>query len=302
MVPINGSGLARVALLNDFSCFGKCSLTVSIPIISAYGIETVPLPTAVLSTHTGGFDRFVMRDMSQDMKDIAQHWKEMDMKFDCIYTGFFCTTEQIEFARKFIQDFSEENTIIIVDPVLGDNGSLYSCFTEEFASEMRKLCDMADIITPNLTEAQLLVKAGMAKIKTKGSVDATGKHPDGTDAGNSSSEQCFDELKDEDLLSALPNENVIITSVRRGDRIGYLARLGDEVIRIEEPMIHQKLHGTGDVFTSALCGEVVSGTDIKTALANAAEFCDRCIHDTAKYQPAHWYGLAFEEELSTRTM
>ena len=300
MVPINGSGLARVALLNDFSCFGKCSLTVSIPIISAYGIETVPLPTAVLSTHTGGFDRFVMRDMSQDMKDIAQHWKEMDMKFDCIYTGFFCTTEQIGFARKFIQDFSEENTLVIVDPVLGDNGELYSCFTEEFASEMRKLCDMADIITPNLTEAQLLVKAGMAKTKAKGSVDATGKHPDGTDAGNCSSEQCFDEFKDEDLLDALPNENVIITSVRRGDRIGYLARLGDEVIRIEEPMIHQKLHGTGDVFTSALCGEVVSGTDIKTALANAAEFCDRCIHDTAKYQPAHWYGLAFEDELERR--
>ena len=293
MVPINGSGLARVALLNDFSCFGKCSLTVSIPIISAYGIETVPLPTAVLSTHTGGFDRFVMRDMSQDMKDIAQHWKEMNMKFNCIYTGFFCTTEQIEFARKFIQDFSEEKTLVIVDPVLGDNGSLYSCFTEEFAGEMRKLCDMADIITPNLTEAQLLVKAGRTSKEGQ-----EGKENEQA----SSADQSFDKVKDEELLDALPNENVIITSVRRGDRIGYLARLGDEVIRIEEPMIHQKLHGTGDVFTSALCGEVVSGTDIKTALANAAEFCDRCIHDTAKYQPAHWYGLAFEEELSTRTM
>ena len=89
MVPINGSGLTRVALLNDFSCFGKCSLTVSIPIISSYGIETVPLPTAVLSTHTGGFDRFVMRDMTEDMRQIAAHWKEMDMQFDCIYTGFF---------------------------------------------------------------------------------------------------------------------------------------------------------------------------------------------------------------------
>ena len=291
MVPINGSGLARVALLNDFSCFGKCSLTVSIPIISAYGIETVPLPTAVLSTHTGGFDRFVMRDMSQDMKDIAQHWKEMNMKFNCIYTGFFCTTEQIEFARKFIQDFSEENTLVIVDPVLGDNGELYSCFTEEFASEMRKLCDMANIITPNLTEAQLLVKAGRTSKEGQ-----EGKENEQA----SSADQSFDKVNDEDLLGALPNKNVIITSVRRGDRIGYLARLGDEVIRIEEPMIHQKLHGTGDVFTSALCGEVVSGTDIKTALANAAEFCDRCIHDTAKYQPAHWYGLAFEDELERR--
>ncbi len=291
MEPINGSGLARVALLNDFSCFGKCSLTVSIPIISAYGIETVPLPTAVLSTHTGGFDRFVMRDMSQDMKDIAQHWKEMGMKFDCIYTGFFCTTEQIEFARKFIQDFSEAKTLVIVDPVLGDNGSLYSCFTEDFAAEMRSLCDMADIITPNITEAQLLVKAGKASKEDQDGKES--KQASGVD-------QLLDNQKYEDLLDALPNKNVIITSVRRADKIGYLARLGDEYVRIEEPMIHQKLHGTGDVFTSALCGEVVSGNDMKTALENAAAFCTQCIHDTAKYQPAHWYGLAFEDELERR--
>jgi len=146
MVPINGSGLTRVALLNDFSCFGKCSLTVSIPIISSYGIETVPLPTAVLSTHTGGFDRFVMRDMTEDMRQIAAHWKEMDMQFDCIYTGFFCTIEQIAFAREFIRTFSGPQTIVLSDPVLGDNGSLYSCFSEDFAAEMRKLCEMADII------------------------------------------------------------------------------------------------------------------------------------------------------------
>ena len=128
MVPINGSGLTRVALLNDFSCFGKCSLTVSIPIISSYGIETVPLPTAVLSTHTGGFDRFVMRDMTEDMRQIAAHWKEMDMQFDCIYTGFFCTKEQIAFAREFIRAFSGPQTIVLSDPVLGDNGRHVCCW------------------------------------------------------------------------------------------------------------------------------------------------------------------------------
>lgn len=207
MVPINGSGLTRVALLNDFSCFGKCSLTVSIPIISSYGIETVPLPTAVLSTHTGGFDRFVMRDMTDDMRQIAAHWKEMDMQFDCIYTGFFCTIEQIAFAREFIRTFSGPRTLLLSDPVLGDNGSLYSCFSEEFAAEMRKLCEMADIITPNRTEARLLL-------------------------GGAADDES---VSNEALLEGLRNENVIITSVRRGDKIGYLARLGDEIVRIEKP-------------------------------------------------------------------
>ena len=269
MVPINGSGLKRVALLNDFSCFGKCSLTVSIPIISSYGIETVPLPTAVLSTHTGGFDRFVMRDMTEDMRQITAHWKEMGMQFDCIYTGFFCTIEQIAFARQFIRDFSGPQTIVLADPVLGDNGSLYSCFSEKFASEMRRLCEMADIITPNRTEARLLL---------------------GTAADDEA-------VSNEELLEGLHNPNVVITSVRRGDKIGYLARLGDEIVRIEKPMVHRQLHGTGDVFTSALCGEVLSGADMRQAVINAAEFCDHAIQDTAAYLPAHWYGLCFEEEL-----
>ena len=137
---------------------------------------------------------------------------------------------------------------------------------------MRKLCEMADIITPTRTEARLLL----------------GDAPD------------VEAVSNEALLAGLHNENVIITSVRRGDKIGYLARLGTEIVRIEKPMVHRQLHGTGDVFTSALCGEVLSGGNIKNALLAAADFCDRSIQDTAKYQPAHWYGLCFEEELSKR--
>ena len=262
----------RAAVINDLSGAGKCSLTVMLPVLSALGCETSVLPTAVLSTHTGGFDRFVMRDMTDDMRQIAAHWKEMDMQFDCIYTGFFCTIEQIAFAREFIRTFSGPRTLLLSDPVLGDNGSLYSCFSEEFAAEMRKLCEMADIITPNRTEARLLL-------------------------GGAADDES---VSNEALLEGLRNENVIITSVRRGDKIGYLARLGDEIVRIEKPMVHRQLHGTGDVFTSALCGEVLSGNSIKEALLAAAEFCDRSIQDTAKYQPAHWYGLCFEEELSKR--
>ena len=109
--------MKRAALINDYSCFGKCSLSVAIPIISAYGSEAVALPTAILSTHTGGLGNYVVRDMTEEMLSFSAHWKELGMKFDCIYTGFFCSPRQIEAARDFIRDFSEEDTLVLVDPV-----------------------------------------------------------------------------------------------------------------------------------------------------------------------------------------
>ena len=129
--PVNGSGMKRMALLNDLSCFGKCSLSVAMPILSSYGVETVPLPTAILSTHTAdGFGSYVMRDMTDEMKAFAAHWRQLQIKFDGICTGFFGSVEQMHFAKDFLRDFAGEDTIVVVDPVLGDNGALYGCFTE----------------------------------------------------------------------------------------------------------------------------------------------------------------------------
>lgn len=272
MKDVNGTGMKRAALLNDYSCFGKCSLSVSVPILSGYGVEAVALPTALLSTHTGGFDGYVVRDLTEEMKQFAEHWKKLHLQFDCIYTGFFLSVEQIEFAKQFIRDFAGPDTQILVDPVLGDNGSLYGCFTPDFIPAMRELAGMADIITPNRTEAALL--AGL---------------PLSTD--------------DETLLRALPASEAVITSIEHGGSIGYLARLkAGDLLRVEKEKVDITLHGAGDVFASSLCGELLNGADTRMALVRAAAFCDDCIHATRQRQSAHWYGLAFEDELKRRSL
>lgn len=264
---VNGSGMKRMALLNDLSCFGKCSLSVAMPIISAYGVETVPLPTALLSTHTAeGFGDYVLRDLTDEMEKFAAHWKTLGVRFDGVCTGFFGSVSQLSFARKFLHDFARPDTLAVVDPVLGDNGALYGCFTDEFVTAMRALCADAQLITPNHTEAALLAGCAM-------------------DAG------------EEELLSKLTVPNVIITSVRRGDQIGYAARLNGEYMELFRPCLPQTLHGTGDVFVSALCGELMSGRAMPDALSRAADFCDRCVRKTAARGEDHWYGLAFEDVL-----
>lgn len=270
MIDMNNTGMKRAALINDLSCMGKCSLSVALPIISACGAEAVPLPTAVLSTHTAvDFGSYVMRDMTKDMEAIIAHWKTLGLKFDCIYTGFFASLEQIETAGQFIRDFGSEKCLVIVDPVLGDNGELYGCFDDSFVSAMRQLCNLADVITPNMTEAALL----------------TG---------------CPADTPAWELMAELDTENVIITGVRRGADVGYIARFGAETMEIYKPHVDMMLHGTGDVFCSAFCGETLRGRSMPAALEAAADFCDECIKETIKRRPSHWYGLAFEEILRRR--
>ena len=266
MKSVNPCGLMRAALINDLSCFGKCSLSVAIPILSSYGVETVPLPTAILSTHTGGFTGFVVQNMTENMRLFAAHWKKLGVKFDAIITGYCCTVEQIKLTAEFIRSFSDTDTLVIVDPVLGDHEALYTGFTDAHVDAMRELCSLADLITPNRTEAALL-------------------------AGLSFSSA------DETLLYAQQVKDAVITSVGSGNRIGYLARLDGRVTLVQKESVDMTVHGAGDVFTSALSGELLSGQAPQTALLRAADFCDSCIHETAKRQPGHWYGLAFEPVL-----
>lgn len=261
--------IKRVALINDMSCFGKCSITVSVPIISAFGCETVPLPTALLSTHTGEFSGYTKLDLTEEMKKIISHWEKSDLEFDCIYSGYFCSTDQIDLTIEFIKKFKKENTLVIVDPVMGDNGSLYDGFTEEFAHKMRELTEYADAITPNLTEAAIL--AGLPYT-----------------------------AEPEKIAEALTVKNIAITGVRCEGEIGYLIKTEGKSRRVMAPIVDCPLHGSGDVFTSALCGELMNKTDFGEAARAAAEFCDECIRDTAPLQPRHWYGIMFEEAMKRR--
>lgn len=268
MTSINNTGMPRAMLINDLSCIGKCSLSVSLPIISACGVEAVALPTMLLSTHTGGFEGYAAREMTAEMRDFAAHWRSMGVKFDCIYTGFFGSVEQISLTESIIRDFGGKDTVIIVDPVLGDNGRLYPCFSDEYVEAMRRLITLANVITPNMTEAAILC----------------GLPTDSSPAA---------------LLQKLPTPNSIITGVRREGSIGYLARLGGKTLEISTPYVPMNLHGTGDVFTSAFCGKLLEDPerDMAHALASAANFCYGCIRETVKRQPSHWYGLCFEDML-----
>ncbi|MEI3061832.1 MAG: PfkB family carbohydrate kinase [Oscillospiraceae bacterium] len=244
------------------------ALSVALPIVSACGVEAVALPTVILSTHTGGFEGFAAREMTEEMRAFAAHWRSIGVIFDCIYTGFFGSVEQINLTEKLIHDFGGDDTVVIVDPVLGDNGRLYPCFSDEYVEAMRRLTALADVITPNLTEAAIL--AGLP----------------------------FDTAP-ETILARLNVPNVIITGVRREGRIGYLSRFGGEKCEISTPYVPLALHGTGDVFASAFCGKLMADPqrDMQLALAAAADFCYGCVRETVKRQPSHWYGLSFEDML-----
>lgn len=135
--------MKRIVSIQDISCFGKCSLTVALPITSVMGIETCAVPTAVLSTHTGGFTGYTYRDLTGDIPKIARHWKSIDLKFDAVCTGYLGSFEQIRLVSEFFDDFKTDDNLLIVDPVMGDKGKFYAGFTNEFAAEMRKLCSKA---------------------------------------------------------------------------------------------------------------------------------------------------------------
>ena len=193
----------------------------------------------------------------------------MGLRFDCIYTGYFCSVQQIDLTIDFIKEFKKENTLLIVDPVMGDNGSLYDGFSEEFAQKMKELVGYADVITPNLTEAALL----------------SGKPMD---------------CSPEEIARTLCAKRLAITGVREGDKIGYVFKTEQGISRYMMPLVDCPLHGSGDVFTSALCGELMNKTNFMEAARSAAEFCDECIRDTAPLQPRHWYGIMFEEAMRRR--
>ncbi|MDD2269941.1 MAG: pyridoxamine kinase, partial [Eubacteriales bacterium] len=151
------SAQKRIAAIHDISCFGRCSLTVALPIISAAGIETSAIPTAVLSTHTGGFSGYTFRDLTDDIMPIVKHWKKVGIDFDAIYTGYLGSFEQIDIISDIFDIYKKRGTFIAVDPVMGDHGKLYSLFPDNFPDGMKKLCAKADLIVPNMTEALLLL-------------------------------------------------------------------------------------------------------------------------------------------------
>ena len=266
----------RAAALHDISCFGKCSLTVALPILSAAGIETAVIPTAVLSTHTG-FKDYTFRDLTDDILPVVIRWKDNSLEFDAIYTGYLGSLQQIDIIKEVIS-LLKGNIIIMVDPVMADNGKLYGGFSEDFPKHMATLCAKADIITPNITEACFM----LGKPYIKGPYRKT---------------------QIEELLEGLKNitgGSIVLTGVYFED-----AHLGaacfDKVSGKTSYAMGRKIdgnyHGTGDIFSSSLLGGLLNGKSLSEALHIAVGFVCECICNTKENFTDMWYGVNFEDSL-----
>ncbi len=269
--------MKRILTIQDISCVGKCSLTVALPIISAFGIETAVLPTAVLSTHTA-FNGFTFRDLTSDIPDIAKHWKEQKISFDAIYTGYLGSTGQIDLVKTIFTDFKKDNNFIIVDPVMGDNGKLYTGFDINFAKHMSKLCSLADIIVPNLTEASYLLDIPYAK-------------------NNYDEEYVKVILK---KLTDLGAKKAVLTGICLDKEnlgvYGYDSE-NKEYFSYFKKHVPVSFHGTGDVFASTLCGALCINKSFPEALKIAVDFTVRSISKTLENKEHNWYGVDFESAL-----
>ena len=273
--------MKRIVTIQDISCFGKCSITVALPIISAMGVECSIIPTSVLSTHTGGFTGFTFRDLSDDIPKIQEHWKKYNLKFDMIYTGYLGSPEQIDFVIDFANEFRKGESLLLVDPAMGDNGRLYTGFASDFPSHMARLCAKADIVVPNLTEASF-----MLGLEYKSEYDE---------------EYIKSVLK---MLCKMGPKKAILTGVSYDKKtqgaVLYNA-MTDEFYSYFEENIPTSFHGTGDTFASVFAGALTRGASDEEAIRLAVDFTVECIRTTIPFAKEHPYGTMFEKCLHLLT-
>ena len=268
--------MKRILTIQDISCLGKCSLTVALPLISAMGVETVILPTAVLSTHTM-FKNFTVKDLSDQLEPITAHWKSEGVTFDAIYTGYLGTAEEIEAVKRIFDLFSTEDTLLFVDPVMADNGKLYPAFDESYAAQNATLCAKADVIVPNITEACFMT--GMP----------------------------YREQYDEDYirellqkLSALGARVAAVTGVSlSAGKTGVMGfdRETREYFTYQNDRVDASYHGTGDIFSSVCVGALMRGLDLSGAMKLAADYTADTIRATLGNPKKPWYGVDFESTI-----
>ena len=267
--------LKRCAVINDLSGFGRCSLTVALPILSAMGIQACPLPTAILSNHTG-FETYYFEDFTDRIARYAAQWKKLELTFDSIYTGFLGSEAQVSEILAFLEQFHKPETLLFVDPVMADHGALYPTCTPGLRERMKELVRHADIITPNWTEACFLTGTeypGKIPASDYGRVFAVGE-----------------------TLLALGPKTVVITGVKSEDNVVNFilnAQTGERFF-LSRPHISCEYCGTGDVFASTLCGYLTRGMDPREALCKTTDFVTEVIVFSHKHRIPPLEGVAFE--------
>ena len=269
----------RVLAVHDISGVGRCSLTVALPIISAAGVECSVLPTAVLSTHTGGFTGYTCRDLTEDLLPMARHWESLGEQFDAIYMGYLASFAQMDMMREIFSLLADKDTLIAVDPVMGDNGKLYAAFDMTFPPAMLELCTHADLIKPNMTEAALLL-------------------------GEEYQPGPYTKEYVEGLLLRLAKtteaRQIVLTGVYFDEKqLGAATFDGTtkEISYIFGENVPGLYHGTGDVFGSALVGALVRGMTLSEAVRAAVDFTVAAIRTTAAAGTDIRYGVNFEKNL-----
>ncbi len=264
----------KILTIQDISCVGQCSLTVALPILSACGLETCILPSAILSTHTAGFQGYTFRDLTEDMPAIAQHWQKEHIQFSGIYTGYLGSTRQIAYVKDILATLGTEDCIRIVDPAMADNGRLYPAFDMAYVQAMKGLCAAADILLPNITEACLL-----ADMPYQESYD----------------EKYIHTLMDK--LSRLGAKTIVLTGVSYAPgKTGVAVYEKGGMQYYQHEKIAKGCHGTGDIYASAFTGAFMNGMPVYDAARIAADYTVRCILNT-QGDAAHWYGAKFETAL-----
>ena len=266
----------RVAAIHDLSGFGRCSLTIVMPVLSAMGIQCCPLPTALLSTHTGGFQGNTFLDLTDQMGSVTAHWKAEGVAFDAVYTGFMGSREQIALTGAFIREFKRPECRVVVDPVMGDHGRAYRTYTPEMCREMAELAALADVITPNRTEAALLLGEDHEDLRLDREEDCR--------------RWC-------EALSLEGRRSVVLTGVSLAENTVGAACFDRDTGRVEfaaAPLVDGAFHGTGDLFSSVLTGAIVRGWTLAEAARLAAEFTSQCARRTWEERTPRREGVDFE--------
>ncbi|MBR6231315.1 MAG: pyridoxamine kinase [Lachnospiraceae bacterium] len=264
----------KIALINDYSGFGRCSVAAALPIISVLKVQCCPIPTSIFSNHTG-FKSFFMEDFTDNMQAYIDEWKKLFLEFSGICTGFLGSARQIDIVHRFISDFKTKDTIVIIDPVMGDYGKIYKTYTDDMCRRMKELIKYADILTPNLTEACILTDTPYKdKWKTKEVVELIEK------------------------LSAMGPEKVVITGIAQKSFVCNLCyKKGLEPIMLKTHRIGTERSGTGDVFSAIIAADAVNGVPFRDSVKKASNFIKLCIQKSIELDIPVTDGVAFEEVL-----
>ncbi len=261
----------KVLTIQDISCYGSCSTTVALPVLSAFGIETAILPSAILSTHTSGFKNFTVLDLTEEMPKIINHWIDEGIKFDAIYTGYIGDIRQFDYILECKERLLNDNGLFIVDPAMADNGKLYPALNQDIVEGMKKIVSVADYILPNITEACFLTN---------------------TEYKEEQDDMFINELLAE--LYRMGAKNVILTGVMDDPySIGATSYDGMQKTTVIKEKVEQSYHGTGDIFSSIVVANILNGVDIKTNLDIATDFIIDSIYNTMD-DPYHSYGVKYE--------